>query len=246
VVQESPRWLLATWKLKAAEQMTLRSARINRTSPDSARQSFNKAVARMRGSIIDNDVPPTIALTGLLREPKHQKNAVLLSYACFAVEFAYTAIVSRDHLVSYDWVPITFLAFTVPLYVSLFLCLSRYGRKKVTVALTGLIGLETTVLVTTYHDGKPTLIASVVLLFIKMSCSAAYTAVFIFTLELFPTVFRCIGVSTAYACGTVGTLLATLLIEFETTKFRKDLLLLLIALLTITGALCLETIPETA
>ncbi|CAN7995098.1 unnamed protein product, partial [Ixodes hexagonus] len=246
VVQESPRWLLATWKLKAAEQVTLLSAKINGTSLDDARQSFNKAAARMRGSITDNEAPLTIALIGLLRQPKHQKNAVLLSCACFAVEFAYTAIISRDRLVSYDWVPIIFLASTVPLYVSFFFCVSRHGRKKVTVALTGLISIETTVLVSTYNDGKATLFASIVLLLVKMSCSAAYTAVFVFTLDLFPTVFRCIGVSTAYACGTVGTLLATLLIEFETTRLRKDLLLLLIALLTIVGALCLENIPETA
>ncbi|CAN7941370.1 unnamed protein product, partial [Ixodes hexagonus] len=246
MVQESPRWLLATWKLKAAEQVTLLAARTNKTSLDHALYCFNKALTRMRGSISDNDVPLTIALIGLLRQPKHQKNAVLLFYACFAIEFAYAVTVTTEHLVSYDWVPLVSLISSVPLFVGLYFCLVYYGRKKVTVVLIGLISVKTMVLMFTYCDGEPTLTASVVLLMQHMSCSAAYTAIYIFTMELFPTVFRCIGVGTAYACGSLGTLLAVQLTKFEATRLRKDLLLLLTAIVTMVGSLCLGMLPNTA
>ncbi|CAN7949966.1 unnamed protein product, partial [Ixodes pacificus] len=245
LVQESPRWLLATWKLKAAERVTLLAAKVNRTSLDIVRHSFNSAVKRIRASDFEEEVPVTITLMGLLQQSKHRKNAMLLFCTWITVNFAYSAIATRKRMLSYQWVPLVSVASTAPFLAGLYVCLEYYGRKKVTFVLTILVSIEATVLMFTYHEGSPTLVAAVVIVFLEMSSIAAFTALLLLTLELFPTVFRSMGVATSFACGSLGTVLATMLNEVEATTVREKVLLAVIAVLTMIGAFTIHFLPDT-
>ncbi|XP_064458214.1 solute carrier family 22 member 7-like [Ornithodoros turicata] len=239
VVQESPRWLLATCNFRQAKKVILSAARMNGVPQDRVRMLYSK----LKMFILRNSECLKISALTLFTNPVLRSRSSLLFICWFSVSFSYYALkmttVAEEEA---RWADVASAAAQGPLIVLGYYAINRRGRKT-TLALTlGFIGFSSTVLTVDY----PTAALHFTNIIVVLARGAVHVAVavnHIYTAELFPTVMRSVGVCTAYYFGGLGGAAATALTAPH-TSVSPHITMAVLTFLMLFAELALVPLPQ--
>ncbi|KAL4235002.1 hypothetical protein ACF0H5_006641 [Mactra antiquata] len=147
---------------------------------------------------------------------------------------------------------LNFLLQTVVELPSTLLCyflLDRIGRKPLTVGsmIVGGVALLGTIFTLIYLPDTPT--ATTVLALIgKMGITAGFSAIYVFSAELFPTVVRNAGMGASSSMGRIGGMVSPYIADLDRLvggSFGKALPQIVFAAITLAGGIAALVLPET-
>lgn len=241
VIDESPRWLMATLRMKKAEVVIRRAAHMNGFPEIKAMDSFLKLkedIEKDRGLY---DMKANIFT--LLRSQTLRCRTLVVFFCSFAIMFSFYALALGTIIQVQTWANITGLIFTGPAYVWVYYSMNAYGRRTVLKLILWLLG-GACCLISVSYDADPPALGNGLLLIAQMCASVAVTVNYIYQAELFPTVVRSDGICCGYTCGRLGAAIASLLTGLDQVG-RGDVLLVALGFLCFTAALLLWLLPET-
>lgn len=242
MAEESPRWLLATWDLHRAEQVIMRAARINGVPLHTARNQWSRAkvVAQMNPDKTSYMVKAT--LIDLATIPVLRQRMLILLWCWFALIFSYYSF-SYNQLTTFsDFLYFLAVSLLLPTFYASYLSMKLFGRRVTLATILAIHGGVTCILVVVTDEASLT--SSALGVVAKCSLDASIAVLFTYTVELYPTVVRSLGLSTASMAGRVGGVFA---------PFTKDLTkwvhpstsFFLLSAFTLSTAIAVGYLPET-
>ncbi|TRY85535.1 hypothetical protein DNTS_033067 [Danionella cerebrum] len=201
ILPESARWLLTQGKQEQAKKEILRAARINgRKVPENLVFKMETQNTAKTGNMLD-----------LLRVAYLRKRALILCYIWFVTSLVYYGVSLNVGNFGLD-IYLTQLIFGIaelPARLSSFPLIERFGRKvgQSTVLLLG----GTACLLIPAIPAEYPVIVTVLAVIGKFALAAAFSIVYVYTAELYPTVVRQNGVGLNSMCARVAGILAPLI-----------------------------------
>ncbi|KAA0704765.1 Solute carrier family 22 member 13 [Triplophysa tibetana] len=201
ILPESARWLLTQGKQERAKKEILKAAQINgRTVPGYLLDKIEVQNTAQTGSMLD-----------LFRVPYLRKRALIMSYMWFVTSLVYYGVSLNVGNFGLD-IYLTQLIFGIaelPARLCCFPLIQRFGRKisQSGVLLLGGIACLVIPAIPTQYPIAITVMAVIG----KFSLAAAFTIVYVYTAELYPTVVRQNGVGLNSMCARIAGILAPLI-----------------------------------
>ncbi|XP_064915102.1 solute carrier family 22 member 7 isoform X2 [Columba livia] len=204
-VPESARWLIANSKVKQAHRHLLRCARMN------GRKDFTISPEALRKMATDKNPGESYSYISLFRTPVLRKISLCSGSVWFGVAFSYygmsmnlTGFGLNMYLSQF-----VFGIIEIPAKMMMYVLVNRVGRRQSqawTLILTGLcIGANIII------PKSFTSLRSVIAIMGKGLSEAAFTVVFLYTSELYPTVLRQNGMGYTCFMARIGGALAPLM-----------------------------------
>ncbi|XP_015712485.1 solute carrier family 22 member 7 [Coturnix japonica] len=203
-VPESARWLIANGKVKQAHKHLLRCARMN------GRKDFTVSPEVLRGMTTEKKPSESFSYISLFRTPVLRKISLCSGTVWFGVAFSYYGM--SMNLTGFGlnmyFSQFVFGIIEIPAKILMYVLVNRIGRRHSqawSLILTGLcIGANIII-------PKPfTSLRSVIAIMAKGSSEAAFTTVYLYTSELYPTVLRQNGMGYTSFMARLGGSLAPL------------------------------------
>ncbi|RXG70757.1 Organic cation transporter protein [Armadillidium vulgare] len=129
----------------------------------------------------------------------------------------------------------------VPSYIFAFLVLDRIGRKG-TLCFTLLLGGISLIISGFIPSDMHTVIVTLSMLG-KSGVSAAFAVVYVYSAEIFPTLYRSIGIGSCSMCARIGGILAPFIANLD--KIYRPLPPFVFGALAISSGLLVFLLPET-
>ncbi|KAG0439947.1 hypothetical protein HPB47_016454 [Ixodes persulcatus] len=245
LTDESPRWLITSWKFKDAERVILWAARQNGL-PDL--DKVRSAYFRIKESAVSRDgftARPTIF--NILCSPLLRSQSLIVFGGWWVIFNCYYSIARYKSFgggAVYFYIMIgiaNMFIQTVNYFV-----LRGYGRRKpMSVYMLGLSGLMTS-LAALVALGMELAFAKVAVP-TAFLVEVAFTTMFVFTVELYPTAVRSAGVCGAFLFGRLGGVSASLFSDLRLLDPPMDRLIpmLVNAVVFFTLGLLVLSLPET-
>ncbi|XP_042142080.1 organic cation transporter protein-like [Ixodes scapularis] len=212
---ESPRWLVATGKLKRARRVLLQAGTANGIEI----KNVDSIIEQLRWKITEQDhEAEEVNCSDLLRTRKVRRYSIVLVYAsmtCGAVfyglQFSVTSLGGNPYI---NFLLAAAAEFPVCL---LCYCTVRWCRRRLTMLVIFAVGGACSVAIGLLVFAGPELAWLRQCLGIggKVLASAALTVVWMFAAEVFPTVLRTVGVGACLVGTRVGGALVPFLIELR-------------------------------
>ncbi|XP_009862574.1 PREDICTED: solute carrier family 22 member 7-like, partial [Apaloderma vittatum] len=203
-VPESARWLIANGRVKEAHRHLLRCARMN------GRKDFTVSPEALRKMVTDKKPGESYSYISLFRTPVLRKISLCSGAVWFGVAFSYYGMSMNltGFGLSMYLSQFVFGVIEIPAKMFMYVLVNRVGRRQCQawmLILTGLcIGVNVII-------PKPfTALRSVVAVMGKGFSEAAFTTVFLYTSELYPTVLRQNGMGYTSFVARLGGALAPL------------------------------------
>ncbi|XP_013405791.1 organic cation transporter protein [Lingula anatina] len=240
---ESPRWLLTKGAHAKAEKILKRASKINKTY-------FPKGIVEK----VEMNEPPTSSARALLHAPKLVVKMLLLYINWLVLDMTYYGInLHAGNMAGDIYLNIFLLSIVeIPAYTLCF-TIDRFGRKRVYIMCMVVGGLAclSSLLVQRYADNdlESTNYIKIALSTVgKFGVAAGYNIVYIWSIEIFPTVVRNFSLGLAAVCASCGSILAPVIVrEIKVDSIGKDTLpLVIFGAAAIFGSMCTIPLPETA
>ena len=240
-IPESTRWLLANNKKEEAILQIQRIARSNRVVIP--QDVLDKVIEVEVESNSDGEEKKP-SLLDLFKTPNLRTKSFLIFFDWFVISMAYYGL-SWSTGSSLSGNPIANHVLSgmveIPGYIFLLLTLNRFGRKKI---LSGnLIFAGTTLLSSLIVPQDMTWLVTTLTMLGKMSITASYGTIYLFSVEQFPTVIRNVALGAASMSARVGGVSAPYLIYLS--QFWKPLPILIFGITVFCGGLLSTFLPET-
>lgn len=240
-IPESTRWLLANNRKSAAIKQIQRIARSNKVVIP--QEVLDKVVEVETEAKVENKgKKPT--LLDLFKTPNLRTKALLIFFDWFVISGAYYGL-SWSTASSLSGNPILNHvlsgAVEVPGYIFLLLTLNRFGRKKILAG--NLIFAGTTLLLSILIPQDINWLVITLTMLGKMSITASYGTIYLFSVEQFPTVIRNVALGAASMSARVGGISAPYLIYLS--QFWKPLPILIFGITALLGGFFSTFLPET-
>lgn len=240
-IPESIRWLLANKKKEEAIEQIQRIARSNRVVIP--QEILDKVVeAEVEASSGNNESKPS--LLDLFKTPNLRTKALLIFFDWFVISGAYYGLswstgssLSGDPILNH----VLSGAVEVPAYIMLLLTLNRFGRKKILAGNLTFAGFVLLLSIIVPQDMNWLVITLTMLG--KMSITASYGTIYLFSVEQFPTVIRNVALGAASMSARVGGVSAPYLIYLS--QFWKPLPILIFGITALFGGFFSTFLPET-
>ncbi|XP_051543712.1 solute carrier family 22 member 13b [Myxocyprinus asiaticus] len=201
ILPESARWLLTQGKQERAKKEILKAARINgRKVPENLLDKMEAENTAQTGTMLD------LFRVGYLR-----KRALIMCYMWFVTSLVYYGVSLNVGNFGVD-IYLTQLIFGIaelPARLSCFPLIQRFGRRICQSAVLLLGG--TACLVIPAIPADYPVVVTVIAVVGKFSLAAAFTIVYVYTAELYPTIVRQNGVGLNSMCARVAGILAPLI-----------------------------------
>ncbi|XP_064457071.1 solute carrier family 22 member 7-like [Ornithodoros turicata] len=243
VIEESPRWLLGCCNFKRAEKAVLWAAKMNGEPLDVVKRKFNKL---KHAILLKEECVSPLALTPvfLFTCPLVRTRCFMILVCWFIVMFSFSGL-GITNVVEPEsrWAKFATAVIPVPLSVMIYYAINRLGRRNTLVLAFGFEGVACTALIVSYPSSL-LVIANCILVTARAAAYIAVTVTYIYTVELFPTVLRSVGVCTAYFCGQVGVVAATILMSPHHV-IPGQIGMAVLAFLALLAELTLQQLPET-
>ncbi|XP_051971260.1 solute carrier family 22 member 13b [Xyrauchen texanus] len=198
---ESARWLLTQGKQERAKEEILKAARINgRKVPENLLDKMEAENTVQKGSMLD------LFRVGYLR-----KRALIMCYMWFVTSLVYYGVSLNVGNFGVD-IYLTQLIFGIaelPARLSCFPLIQRFGRRICQSAVL-LLGGTACLVIPAIPADYPVAV-TVIAVVGKFSLAAAFTIVYVYTAELYPTIVRQSGVGLNSMCARVAGILAPLI-----------------------------------
>jgi MFS transporter, OCT family, solute carrier family 22 (organic cation transporter), member 4/5 len=240
-IPESTRWLLANNKKEKAVEQIKRIAQSNKVVIP--QEVLDKIVeAEVEANSNDSSAKPSIL--DLFKSPNLRIKACLIFFNWFVISGAYYGLswssgsnLSGNPIVNH----VLSGAVEIPGYIFLLLTLNRFGRK---IILAGnLIFAGTTLLASLFVPQHITWLVTTLTMLGKLSITASYGTIYLFSVEQFPTVIRNVALGAASMSARVGGVSAPYLIYLS--EFWKPLPILIFGVTALLGGFCSTFLPET-
>ncbi|KAI5717365.1 hypothetical protein M8J77_004599 [Diaphorina citri] len=244
-IPESPRWLLATGKFYAAEEIIKKMALKNgKTLPpdymNTLRVKFT-AAQKVTQDVSANQTKD-YGILDLFKTPNLRKKTLIITFIWFTNTSVYVglsyfaAVLGGDEYINF------FLAGAVelPTYIVLYPVISRYGRRTnlcVSMLIGGFACLATALPI----KGEAFTLALYCVG--KMGISSSYVVLPLFASELYPTVVRGLGMSLSGVAGMLGPIFIPLVNHLGAEHIFLPLILM--GFLLVAGGLASLLLPET-
>ncbi|XP_076439513.1 organic cation transporter protein-like [Babylonia areolata] len=246
---ESPRWLLMKKKTKAALTVIKKVARVNKTP-------FSPS-------------PETIAK--LQQDPRADRNVNIMSTVLQLVKYPQLVIVTL--IIFFNWTVIVmtyygislnvgnlggslrinfFVSTTVEMigYVLGWVLLDRLGRKRshCCFMLTAGLACLATILTVSFGGQELQWITTALAMLGKLGISGSFTAIYLITAEIFPTVIRNFGMGCSSGFGRIGSIVSPYVADlalYVGGRFGRALPLVIFGGLALLAGLSALYLPET-
>ncbi|OXB80836.1 UNVERIFIED_CONTAM: hypothetical protein H355_003747 [Colinus virginianus] len=203
-VPESARWLIANGKVKQAHKHLLKCARMN------GRKDFTVSPEALRGMATEKKAKESFSYISLFRTPVLRKISLCSGTVWFGVAFSYYGM--SMNLTGFGlnmyFSQFVFGIIEIPAKMMMYVLVNRIGRRQSqawSLILTGLcIGANIII------PKSFTSLRSVIAVMAKGSSEAAFTTVYLYTSELYPTVLRQNGMGYTSFMARIGGSLAPL------------------------------------
>ncbi|XP_076438007.1 organic cation transporter protein-like [Babylonia areolata] len=247
LLPESPRWLLMKKKTKAALTVMQKVARVNKTSQSPSMETIVKLEqdleAKGKGSTMTDNIKQ------LCRYPRMVAVTVIISFNWAVVSTTYYGLSLNVGNLGGSLRINFFVSSTVELigYVLGWVLLDRLGRKRshCCFMLTAGLACLATILTVSYEiDWLTTALAMLG----KLGISASYTALYLISAEIFPTVIRNLGLACSSAWGRVGSLTSPYITDmalYVGGRFGRAVPLVIFGGLALLAGLSALYLPET-
>ncbi|KAM7288916.1 solute carrier family 22 member 13-like [Ixodes scapularis] len=239
VTAESPRWLISKTRYEDAERSILWAAKMNRKGVKQTMMQWRPMREALRQVDVEVSTHVKSGLSGILSSPIMLRRSAILCYCWLVSVLAYYARF-RVHKTEYLWLLAVTIALKIPSFFLMYRFLTTLGRRStVCGAFAGFsLNFGCAVLLTEFNL-FPWLVEMmhwVCNVFVDMTITLLFT----FTVELFPTEVRSIGLCAGYFFGRIGSILEPLMFELSHTES-----LLAISILGVFAALLVLFLPET-
>ncbi|XP_050192490.1 solute carrier family 22 member 13-like [Myiozetetes cayanensis] len=233
VLPESARWLVTKGRMEEAKKLLQKAAATNKCSlPAGLLEQLKPEKQIKSGSVLD-----------LFRKKHLRKVTLLMLCVWFADSIVYYGLglsVTNFGLDIY-LTQLAFGAVELPARLCLIFLLEWFGRKKVQAILLMLAGLMCLIL-TGIPEDQP--VAITVLATIgKFTATAAFSASYIYTAELFPTVVRQTSMGLCSTLARVAGILAPLIIPLD--KYHRAIPMAIFGSIPVLVSLSCILLPET-
>ncbi|XP_068445342.1 solute carrier family 22 member 7-like [Clinocottus analis] len=185
-IPESARWLLANGKTEAAHHYLMECAKMNKKTKFMNTITQLELLEYTEGET-DNKKH---TIVDLFKTPKIRKMSICLGIVWCGVAFTYYGI--SLNITGFGLNPylsqVVFAAIEIPLKISVYFILNKFGRRlgeAGSLLLTGLC-----LFINIFVAKEKWAIRTIVALFGKSMSEASFTIIFLYTTELFPTVLR--------------------------------------------------------
>ena len=202
---ESPRWLASKGKFEETKEVLLKATKMNNRSTE----KVEKEIQKLFNAHSDNSNTKNGMMHHLFKFPGVRRNSIVMSFCWLAFSMGYFGLVYNTP--SFD--ANIYFVFIVPALVGIPVCViqpyfdNRFGRKKmmtIPLVTAGVLLLATTVIPKGDTIGNW---AVIILAWLGTCfCGMAFGMGYIFTLELFPTLYRTTALGMASAAARVGSL----------------------------------------
>jgi MFS transporter, OCT family, solute carrier family 22 (organic cation transporter), member 4/5 len=240
-IPESVRWLLANNRKEEAIVQIQKIARSNKV--EIPQEVLDKVVEAEVEANSDNKEKKT-SLLDLFKTPNLRTKALLIFFDWFVISMSYYGLswstgssLSGDPILNH----ILSGAVEIPGYIFLLLTLNRFGRK---IILAGnLIFAGSTLLLSLIVPQDINWLVVTLTMLGKMSITASYGTIYLFSAEQFPTVIRNVALGAASMAARVGGVSAPYLIYLS--SFWKPLPILIFGVAALLGGFFSTFLPET-
>ncbi|XP_064485615.1 organic cation transporter protein-like [Ornithodoros turicata] len=238
IVVESPRWLLTKCEAKRAEKVMLWAAKLNGVDVSSTVQRLQRltaADANRKDDIICGN------FLDLLKSPIFRRRCAALFSCWFAVILAYYELVLGGYSRYSISIRVAAVLVHVAGYVLVYQSMCKHGRRP---TLAGLLLLFAALLVgftmaTEFPESRIGFVMAA-----QCILDWAICLVYVYSVELFPTVVRSVGVCAAYFCGRLGAMIAPLIKDIGDVT-DPAISIGVISALAMLGAVSVLHLPET-
>uniref|UniRef100_A0A8D2MHK5 Solute carrier family 22 member 7 n=1 Tax=Zonotrichia albicollis TaxID=44394 RepID=A0A8D2MHK5_ZONAL len=206
-VPESARWLIAKGKVKQAHRHLLRCARMNGRKDFAVSPEGSVDCTALTRMATDKNMGGSYSYISLFRTPVLRKISVCSGVVWFGVAFSYYGLSMNltGFGLSIYFSQFVFGVIEIPAKMAMYVLVNRIGRRQ---------SQAWTLILFSSHLGQHLLVTvslrSVVAVLGKGCSEAAFTTVFLYTSELYPTILRQNGMGYTSFLARLGGALAPL------------------------------------
>ncbi|CAN8000402.1 unnamed protein product, partial [Ixodes hexagonus] len=202
---ESPRWLMVTWKFKKAEWAILWAARMNGLT------DFNMVHAefcRVKEGVVSQlgFAAKPAALDIVRSKPMRIRSVVI--FGCWFFDYgAYFNIMVSQMLLTNATVQMVVWILSLPILVVNYYAMKTWGRRRtlsLNMILLSLLAASEAALIYLEHPFIFRMVNVAAILVLNV----LYVSLFVYTIELYPTALRCMGLSGALMFARMGQMTA--------------------------------------
>ncbi|XP_064482579.1 solute carrier family 22 member 13-like [Ornithodoros turicata] len=221
MLQESPRWLLATNDYKAAEVTLMRAAALNGVRCEEAQVRWKRLIQNIRNSEETSTMTLPSGILQLVRSETLRERTLIL-FACWAssVLTFYQLLLYINQEASLTGQFLSVLA-QAPAPAISFLLMEKVGRRQpfyVSLMAGGLLMVVLLLLLLSQMKG---LLFDVVIVATNLVANAVMSIIYVYTLELYPTTLRSAGISACFLFGRIGGVLVVPLTDVAGSTHRS-------------------------
>ncbi|XP_067132863.1 organic cation transporter protein-like [Centruroides vittatus] len=239
-IPESPRWLLTHGRLRKAEEVIRNIMQKNKRHHD----DLTEIIGELYWKIVTNDKRKKFNFLHLFRNKTLRKITFIMYILWFVIIFDVYALFLNADITGGNTFLLFFLFFLIQACVSALLkiILPRFGRRRILMFGFFSVGITSLLIIAVPNDLLWLRIVFVVLcrFFIAITINIMYG----FTLELYPTVIRNVGIGSCSTVSRLGSIAAPFMKDLS-EKVNWRIPFVLVGVLTVTSGLCILPLPET-
>lgn len=248
LIPESPRWLIAKNRLDEAHELLMKYAKRNRVTIESTQlkhaiQEFKKEEVRNR-----NENRKTYGITDVVRTPKLRKRTIICGFNWFVNALVYFGInLNVGNLAGDMYLNFFILCIVeIPGALLLWFLMSRFGRRipYVTFMITG--GVAEMLVLAVPSDDEYQVIITILAVIGKACILATFLGIYVFTVELYPTIIRNTGIGVCSMMARFGSIVTPYIVLLaDLPRMSKTLPLVIFGVFGIVAGVMALWLPET-